>query len=144
MGYQAHKIIDGLYQGGAPPTGDALQKAGVDVLVLCAASIQDVDSYKNILVIPAPGDDDPRPSRLKLFIDTWRDAAHQVAGHVKAGRKVLVTCRAGQNRSGLVVGLALRELTGWDGAKIVDLIVRSRPHALNNQSFAKYIIRNFP
>lgn len=144
MSYQAHKIIDHLYQGGMPPPGRGLKDAGVDVLVLAALEHQDAGAYEDVTVICAPGDDDLRRHRLDRYIGGWRDAARQVVEHVKAGRNVLVTCMAGQNRSGMIVALALRELTGWSGPRIVEHVSRSRPHALNNTTFANYICESYP
>lgn len=144
MSYQAHKILDHMYQGGMPPPGEGLKNAGIEVLVLAAKEHQDAEAYEGITVICAPGDDDPRRHRLDRFIDGWRAAATQVVEHVRAGRNVLVTCMAGQNRSGLIVALAVRELTGWSGEKIVDHVSRSRPFALNNQTFANYICESYP
>ena len=144
MAYQAHRITDHLYQGGAPPPGDGLKNAGVDVLVLCAKEWQDDTAYPGLIVIKAPGDDDTRPSRLLRFIDSWKTAAELVVDHVRAGRNVLVTCMAGQNRSGIVSAMAVSLLTGCTGQEAVDLVSRQRPHALNNSTFAQYVIDNFP
>jgi hypothetical protein len=144
MSYQADKIVDGLYQGGFPPPGDGLKNAGIQVLVLCAKEWQDASAYPGVTVILAPGDDDRRPHRLTRFIDGWKDAGHQVAEHVKAGRCVLVTCMQGLNRSGMVVSLALRELTGMKGKEIVEHVQKSRQGALFNDTFAQYIEDSFP
>lgn len=43
----------------------------------------------------------------------------KIVGWVRDGQRVLVRCYAGLNRSGLVVGCALAELTGLDGATVV-------------------------
>lgn len=142
--YQANKIVDHLYQGGMPPPGRGLANAGIKVLVLAAKEHQDASAYEGVEVILAPGDDDARRHRLDRFIDGWRAAAAQVVEHVRAGRNVLVTCMAGQNRSGLIVALALRELTGWSGAKCVEHVSACRPHALNNATFANYICESYP
>lgn len=145
MAYQAHRIADRLYQGGYPPPGPALARAGIDVVVLCAKEWQDEsrDSYPGVTVIRAGGEDHASESRLAMYIDTWKRAARQVVDHVNDGKNVLVTCMAGQNRSGLVVSLALRELTGMRGADIVSHVQRSRPFALNNDTFARYIEDSF-
>lgn len=143
-GYQAHKIHTKLYQGGAPPPGEALKNAGIDVLVLCSPSYQDASLYSGITVILAPGDDDARPHRMQRFLPIWEEAARQVVEHVKAGRRCLVTCWAGQNRSGLVNALVMRELTGWTGEEIVKHIQDHRPLALNNETFVKHIVDSFP
>jgi protein-tyrosine phosphatase len=57
------------------------------------------------------GDNPLNPERLKIALD----AARRVQSAVKNELKVLVTCRAGMNRSGLVTALALHFLYGWDG-----------------------------
>ena len=144
MSYVANKISEHLFQGGFPPGGDSLSCSGIDVLVLAAAEWQDASHYEGITVICAPGDDDSRRHRLDGFIKRWEDAADQVVEHVKAGRNVLVTCMAGQNRSGLIVGLALRKLTGWSGKQIVEHISSHRVHAFNNSTFANYLCERFP
>ena len=144
MSYEANKIADHLFQGGRPPPGDGLKRAGVDVLVLCAASWQEAQYYPGLIVIKAPGDDDARPHRLARFIDKWRAAAELVAEHIMAGRNVLVTCEAGQNRSGIVTAMALCMLTKCTGQQAVDTVSSRRAHALNNQTFAQYVVDNFP
>ena len=57
----------------------------------------------------------------------------------KSGKKVLVRCQAGWNRSGLVTALALMK----DGHKANDAIelIRARrsPHALCNENFVRYL-----
>lgn len=140
----ANIIWGTLWQGSAPPGGNVLREKGFDVLVLAAKDHQRADMYPGVTVICAPGDDDARRHRLDRFIDGWREAARQVVEHVRAGRNVLVTCMAGHNRSGLIVALALRDLTGWSGQEIVDHVCQSRPYALNNSTFAGYICECYP
>lgn len=144
--YQAHKISESLYQGGFPPPGDGLQKSGIDVLVLCAKEWQDESnrSYPGVHVIRCGGEDRLEPHILRTYLGGWQHAARLVVRHIRDGKNVLVTCMAGQNRSGIVTAMALRELTMLPGHEIVDHIQRSRPHALNNETFAKFIINNFP
>ena len=64
--------------------------------------------------------------------------AEEVARAVQQGQRVAVVCAAGQNRSGLVVGLALKEL-GFSGPEAVRLIQRKRPGALVNSEFREYV-----
>jgi hypothetical protein len=142
--YTAHRIVDHLFQGGRPPPGDGLKNAGVDVLVLCAASWQEDTLYPGLIVVKAPGDDDARIHRMMRFIDVWRAAAELVVDHIKEGRNVLVTCEAGQNRSGIVSAMSVAMLTGCTGEEAVNTVSSCRPFALNNRTFAQYVIDNFP
>ncbi|MGW2544726.1 protein-tyrosine phosphatase family protein [Kitasatospora sp. NPDC001574] len=58
---------------------------------------------------------------------------------VRNDRTVLVRCRSGYNRSGLVVAQTLIEL-GRDPATAIALIRQSRsPWVLNNQTFEQYL-----
>ncbi|WP_042377439.1 protein-tyrosine phosphatase family protein [Streptacidiphilus melanogenes] len=72
-------------------------------------------------------------------IDSVRKLATTVAAAVRSDRSVLVRCRSGYNRSGLVVAQALVEL-GQDAATAVELIRERRsPWALHNRAFEQYL-----
>jgi hypothetical protein len=63
---------------------------------------------------------------------------------VRAGRKTLVRCHAGQNRSGLVVAQALVEL-GLSVPEAIALVRRRRsPGALSNELFVQYLETGLP
>lgn len=132
-------IIPNLFQGAAPPYGDALAKLGFDTVMLCAKENQREDLYLDVEVVLAPSDDDARINRMMRDLPTWQQAAQVVVERVNAGKKVLVTCMAGLNRSGMVTALALLQLTDWSGADIVEHIQASRDMALCNDTFATYI-----
>ncbi|MGW4812327.1 protein phosphatase [Kitasatospora cineracea] len=66
-------------------------------------------------------------------------AAREVAEAVGAGRAVLVRCRSGYNRSGLVVAQVLVEL-GLDSTEAVRRVrARRSPWALHNALFVEYL-----
>jgi protein-tyrosine phosphatase len=70
--------------------------------------------------------------------------ADLVADAVKSGKKVLVRCQAGYNRSGLVVAFALMRM-GYTGPQAIQLIRQKRsPHALCNERFVEYIQNHKP
>ena len=56
----------------------------------------------------------------------------------RAGRKVLVHCGMGLNRSPLLAGLILFEL-GWDGEAAVRRLRERRPGALFNEEFEHFL-----
>jgi hypothetical protein len=64
---------------------------------------------------------------------------HNVVSAVRDGRRVLVACAGGRNRSGLVVGLAVRVLLDCSGAQALRLVQSRRENALNNETFARYL-----
>lgn len=68
-----------------------------------------------------------------------RAFADEAYDHHQAGRKVLVRCQAGLNRSGLVVALALLRM-GYSASEAVALIRERRsPWALYNERFVGLI-----
>lgn len=125
-------IAPRLWQGSVL-RGDTLKARGIDVVVLCAADFQPGDEYfPGVEVVRAPMVDD------YLTAATWqtaRAAARQVVGAWREGKRVLVACLAGRNRSGLVMALALADLWHVGMADIVHHIRRYRKDALRNETF---------
>jgi protein-tyrosine phosphatase len=70
-------------------------------------------------------------------------ASNAVAGYLRRGKRVLVTCQAGINRSALVAGLAMVKAYGYTGEhalREVQANRRSADHlALCNPAFAEYL-----
>jgi protein-tyrosine phosphatase len=122
-----------LAQGAKPPVGVRLP---FEVIVLAAYECQyDLPGFE---VIQVPLDDDfEQPVTLE---DRTRihATARAVARHVRAGRRVLVTCHHGRNRSGVIAGLALVEL-GVPGAEAFKRIRHLRD-GLTNPHFRRMVI----
>lgn len=130
-----------IYQGSMPSVGKVVAECGFDVLVLAADENQDLNGeYEDIEVIAAPGEDirgwpvDPEHTKI------WEDASHIVADRVRAGKRVLITCMAGLNRSGMVTALTMHKLTGWDAEKIIWWIQGRRSAALFNKDFQRHLL----
>lgn len=139
-GIDAHMIKHNLWQGSLPPEGTYLSSIGFDVVVFCAKEYQPKPSwYGGMQVIHAPNDDDSSRSITQTELTRAAKAAGKVAKFVSSGKKVLVTCLAGRNRSGLVVALAMHKLTGMSGTEIVDHIQARRPLALTNKNFVEVL-----
>jgi protein-tyrosine phosphatase len=66
-------------------------------------------------------------------------AANFAAHHVMRGRRTLVTCQAGLNRSGIITALAVCLLTDMNGREAVELVQRRRPDALCNTNFVYHV-----
>jgi protein-tyrosine phosphatase len=121
-GLDVTRLYPGLWMGSAPPTGTTLHSAGFDVLVLAATEYQPRSrELYGIEVIHVPLLDVDRP----LGSETRRaicSAASMVAQRVRRGKRVLVTCAAGRNRSGVIAAVALAKLaqiTPIDAARII-------------------------
>jgi len=128
MRLDANEIIPGLWQGSEPPRGYALAKAGFNVLTLAAEEIQPkLIEFPGIdAVIHAGINDDPGSGMTAKEWRTATRAAKIVSDHVAAGRRVIVTCQAGVNRSGMIVALATRNVTGMSGEDCVALVRHRR------------------
>jgi hypothetical protein len=136
-GVEANRIGPRLYQGSRPPFGRNVQKAGFDVLVLCAVEHQPRGrAFPGVEVIHCPMDDaDHPPSEHEWWLANA--AAQRVAQIVKYGGRALITCIQGRNRSGFVTALALHYLTKEPGRMCVFRVQKGRTEApaLTNDHF---------
>lgn len=71
---------------------------------------------------------------IKAFI-----LADRVANIIENDGRVLIHCRGGRNRSGLVAGLVLYKMLDITGAQAVAMIQTARPRSLANQHFRTYL-----
>lgn len=136
-----HEVIPGLWQGGQlwRDTTGAIQTATVGTEFDLVITLHAQPGYG-----PADG-----VEHLQLIIPDGAllaDDAEQalklanVAGvAVDSGRRVLIRCQAGYNRSGLLVALTLVQL-GHDVEAAIDLIREKRSRfALFNEHFLDYL-----
>jgi protein-tyrosine phosphatase len=101
----ADRVHGGLWMGGWPPPG---YKVGehFDCLVLCAREYQVPELFGGVQVAQARLDDSGVPMRPEERPEAVR-AAGKVIRWLRQDLRVLVTCFAGRNRSGLVSAIAL-------------------------------------
>ena len=131
----ADRIAPGLYIGSAPAEETKLP---FDILVLAAKEYQPREAFAHIAVVHVPLDDN--------FDHMTRDevaaAIHvgrNVAVWLRKGQRVLVTCMAGKNRSGLISALALRYRYAANATTAIQAVRRARLGALSNPRFVELI-----
>lgn len=132
----ANEVIPGLWISGVlrKPVSD------IDLFVQCA--VEEESPYKpldghNVVVFHPRLDDlgPPSPGERERALR----AGELVAAAIRRGQRVLVACSMGRNRSGWVVGLALR-LLARSGEEAVALVRAARgPEALSNEAFAQIV-----
>jgi protein-tyrosine phosphatase len=139
MRSEANEVVPGLLVGSKPPPG---HHDDVDVIVLTALEYQPrAELFPGAEVLYAPFDDAPTRPMHEDEIATALGAAARVARRLRAGRRVLVTCAMGMNRSALVAALAMQELYPSMGAdEIIGRIRHARGSwALSNPNFRKLL-----
>jgi protein-tyrosine phosphatase len=137
MGF-THLLEDGrLAQGSAPPVGARLP---FDVVVLAAAEYQPALPGYEVLRVPLEDRFPPKPPPDTDTRNSVHETACRIARRVRSGRRVLVTCHQGRNRSGLLAGLALVEL-GVPGLRAATLI-RLLRNGLTNPYFLRMVVRS--
>lgn len=114
------------------------------VVVLCADEVQPPlsDFPLGIKVIRCPLRDEETPLSAQDTNQVMH-AAQRCARSVLRGRRTLITCNAGLNRSGLVMATTLHLLTGQPGFECARVVQRRRPGALYNRTFLREIYRLF-
>jgi hypothetical protein len=141
----AHEIVPLLWQGSKPKPGREIADAGFDVLVFCARDHQPSPaSFPGLEVILAPNDDHTFLTKDDLAVAV--STATRVAKRLLSGKKILVTCYAGINRSGLVVALTLHKAFGYSGRSCIELVRQRRKFedgdvALTNTFFVEALLK---
>ncbi len=136
------EVGEGLFVGGAVPEGDRVAQQGFDCLVLCAVEYQcESKRIPGVDLLHCPFYDDDSVMSLAtvhLIVMT----AKAIALYLKAGKKVLVTCAAGINRSALVAALTLQlheNLEPW--VAVERIRARRHPRCLCNEAFERAALR---
>ncbi|MFF2141915.1 protein phosphatase [Kitasatospora sp. NPDC058190] len=136
-----NEIVPGLWMGGhyyTPPGGErelAIVQREFDLVV----SLFTLPGHG-----PAPGVEHiarevPDAPLSSGQLSAVHEAAELTAAAVRRGRRTLVRCHFGYNRSGLVVAQALVDL-GYESGEAIRLVRERRsPWALNNPVFVDYL-----
>lgn len=128
-----------ISQGNAASACEAGQR--FDVIVLSADEFQPHKSLICALaaapqIIYAPLDD-AQLTESEIRIATA--AAENVANAYAEGKKILVTCFQGRNRSGLITALAMHLYYGMSGQEAVSIVKKQRKDVLTNPSFVDFL-----
>jgi hypothetical protein len=121
-----HEIVPGLWQSGSPEPGEHWD--AVFDLHGSAPPLEDVEFYVHWLIEDGPA---PPFSTLRSLADLVEDLRAD-------GKRVLIHCAAGINRSGLLSAAALIR-GGHDPAEAIALVRQARSGALNNQNFVELL-----
>jgi protein-tyrosine phosphatase len=99
----------------------------------------DPKDFEGLVYLKMPLDDGDHLPDLAVL----DGVVQSVAGAWKGGRKILVHCRMGLNRSGLVDALVLRQVFNLTGAEAMKIVQARREGSLSNPVFAAHL-RSLP
>lgn len=139
----ASRIDDKHWQAGYPAQPEKLRAAGFDVIVLAAEELQpdarESRDFAGVEIIYAPMEDDYDNDVSVEQVGTATEAANQALQRLYAGKRVLVTCAAGRNRSGLISALMLMARRGISGEEAAKWVQGARAFALTNPRFVAFL-----
>lgn len=157
-GFDADRIFLDVHQGSRPDRPSVgpvtplpqhayklLHDIGVDIVVLTARDVPPPPEVVTNGTSPAPLiirielDDDPVSGLDARSFRLAAEAADAVCLAAIRKKRILVTCRLGLNRSGIVVALAMVRM-GVDPSAAIDTVQRRRPGALSNRAFRRQIL----
>lgn len=121
------EIVEGIWQSGHPQPGE--QWDAVIDLDGDQPPLEDVAMY-----VQWPIPDGPAPEHAILVA-----LADLISDLRRAGKRILVHCAGGMNRSGLVVAAVLVRDDGMCPGDAIALIRARRPGALNNPQFVNHL-----
>ncbi len=127
------ELIKGLYQAGSPEFSEIAEKNIQAVIHLAETEISFPDKIsprESFLYVWWPIDDGPIPDTGIL-----NGLANLAAGFLNEGRKVLISCAAGINRSSLLSCLVMMKFLQIDAREAVELVRAKNPLALSNENF---------
>ncbi len=130
-----------LWVGAKPPVDRSYPN--IDMIVLCAAEYQPpaLPHFKGPLVRVAIPDDVLSTDELRRALS----GGAAVAEALSKGKRVLVTCAAGINRSALVAGLALVRHTKMTADEVIAIMrARRHPDCLFNKHFVEVLKKYAP
>lgn len=132
------EIIPNLFVGSKPAPG---HHAGIDTIVLAAMEYQPpADRFPGAEVIHVPLDDAPGRAMYETEIIGAARAAARVARRLRSGRRVLVTCQMGLNRSALIAAIAMHDVYGMGADEIIARLRRARGSwSMSNPNFEKLL-----
>jgi hypothetical protein len=138
----AARVAPRLWIGSQAQPGQALSQGGFTFLVLCAEEWQPpAKAFPGVEVVHAPFDDDYEGIDQEQLDTAVNAVERAVEGHDQ-GHRVLITCMAGRNRSGLVTAWTLSVLTGIHPDKAAEVVRDKRGlAALTNPSFRSLLRR---
>ena len=132
----ATEVIPRLWQGGKPAPGCY----SFDLIVLVDDEYQpEASSFPCSRVLRIPLSDYRLPTPEEYV--QARLVAETVVAWYRAGNKILVTCGAGLNRSGLITGLTMKML-GYQQDDLIRLIRQARgDRAIRNTGYLAFIAK---
>lgn len=130
------KIIDGLYTRGK--LGKRTLEDVLQLGVGCAVSLippgePALEGWPGYIHWPLSDGNHVVRSRLNWVVRV-------IIGKLREGTPVLVMCRAGRNRTGLVVSAVLVECLGIPGREALRLFREKRPRGVDNRAFEEYLV----
>jgi hypothetical protein len=133
LGIEIYEVCPGLFQASSFTQKDwpTITKLGIEVIVDLEG---DVDKIPDVKIIYWPIKDEAKLPDL----DHLHSIAVQVVEYLNQGKKVMVHCSLGKNRSGLVIGVVLVSM-GMLGKDAVKLIQSKVPGSLFNPTFREYL-----
>lgn len=119
----------GLFTGARPLLRDEpkLKAANIDTVVTLCRRRGECEYQREVVYWPIPDS--------KNGVAPGLEAAQMLAPLVRHGRRLLLHCNAGQNRSPYVAALLIYAVTGRTGLEIVEQLQRVRPNCLTNPWF---------
>lgn len=139
----AYEVVEGLFISGHPDHANDFLRRGVDAVIDLEGDVdtaipeQEGQRGTTLYVYWPIEDKEEMPEE-----DVVRSVAQFVSALLDRDKEVLVHCRSGHNRSGLVCARALIERgTGPDEAIEKVRSGRSDGHALTNQTFVDWLKR---
>ncbi len=135
------EIFVNLWQGSRPWIPEEIVKREFNTIVFCENDHQpEQEEFPGMKILRCPLVDDYEIDLTKEEISLINSTADEVVKDVNDGKKILIVCYAGLNRSGLVMGVTLNKYLKFSGVKCANMIRNARnKYALHNPIFVDHL-----
>ena len=136
---KAIEVLDGLWIRGRLNSALTTQQAVAELKELGITSVLSVHPQGDTMLL-GQNEIDYKHVPLsdgKKIPDVIEELADWVYERVPS---TLVMCRAGRNRSGLIVALTIMRIKKVSGPVALDVLRNKRPRAIANPAFEKYLL----
>ena len=140
--------------GGRPgPTWETwsvaeLRAAGFDAVVNLSEHPSDIEAFEAFGIetrwVPLPGDIPPTEGSPEQFVEALSRALAFVSAQMSKGRRVLIHCHGGRDRTGMLLAALVAKRDGLSAAAAIEKVREVRPAAITASGWEALALEVIP
>lgn len=125
-----------------------IRAAGFDAVVNLSEHAPDMEAFETFGIesswVPLPGDIPPTDAAQEQFVAALPRALAFVSAQVTKGRRVLIHCHGGRDRTGMLLAVLVAKRDGLTAAAAIRRVREVRPTAITAEGWEDLALRVIP